>query len=402
MKTFDVIIIGGGILGLSTAMHLLQKKPGIRLAILEKEDVVAKHQTGHNSGVIHSGIYYKPGSLKAKNCIEGVKRLKKYCQERAIPFENCGKLIIATDPEELPRLDELERRGIANGVAGLVKIKAEQIKEFEPHSTGIAALYSPNTAIVDFIQVANSYADEVRKLGGEIWLSQCVKSVVNLYEQYVIKTQNEEFSAKNIVNCAGIYADRIGNQTDREINGRQIIPFRGEYYELIPEKRGLVKGLIYPVPDPKFPFLGVHLSKTMSGQVEAGPNAVLALSREGYTKKDIALKDCLNYLAYPGFWKMAMRNWKIGFYELYRSYSKKAFTKALQRLIPELQESDLIPAEAGVRSQVVLPDGKMQDDFLIIQKPGITHVLNAPSPAATASLAIGDHICELVHQQLVS
>lgn len=401
MKTFDVIIIGGGILGLSTAMQLLQKRPGIKLALLEKEEAVAKHQTGHNSGVMHSGIYYKPGSLKANNCIEGVKRLKKFCQERAIPFENCGKLIIATDPEELPRLDELERRGIANGVSGLVKIKAEQIKEIEPHSTGIAALYSPNTAIIDFIQVANCYADEVRKLGGEILLSQCVKSLINRQGQHIIKTQKDEFAAKNIINCAGIYADRIGNQTDPSISGRQIIPFRGEYYELIPEKRGLVKGLIYPVPDPKFPFLGVHLSKTMTGQVEAGPNAILALSREGYSKKDIVMKDCMNYLAYPGFWKMAMRYWKIGLYEIYRSYSKKAFTKALRRLIPELQESDLIPAEAGVRSQVVLPDGKMQDDFLIIQKPGITHVLNAPSPAATASLAIGDHISELVHQQLV-
>lgn len=399
MKSFDVIIIGGGILGLSTAMQLLQKNQSIKLALLEKENAIAKHQTGNNSGVIHSGIYYKPGSLKAKNCIEGVRRLLQFCDKNQIKIEKCGKLILATDRQELPRLNELERRGLANGVAGLCRLSSEQIKEIEPHSHGIEALYSPNTGIIDFTEVAKAYANQIESLGGQIFLSQCVKKIHFKEKSHFIQTDHQEFMGGHVINCAGVYADRLANQTDSSISGRQIIPFRGEYYELIPEKRYLVKGLIYPVPDPKFPFLGVHLSKTITGEVEAGPNAILALSRNGYRGKDITIKDCLDYISYPGFWKMAFKYWKIGLYEIYRSLSKKAFTKALQRLIPELQENDLVPADAGVRSQVVLPNGTMQDDFLIIQRPGITHVLNAPSPAATASLAIGDHICNIVQQQ---
>lgn len=392
MKNYDVIIIGAGIIGLATALQLLKQRPHLKVAILEKEKIIAAHQTGHNSGVIHSGIYYKPGSLKAQNCIQGVKELKKFCLEHAIPFNTCGKVIIATKTEELPRLEELERRGKANGVEGLEMIDGERLREIEPHAAGIKALHSPHTAIIDYTQVAEAYAKEIRKLGGEIFLSQAVQKI----NKGVVTTQDKAYEAKWVINCAGVYADRVAHMTEKGVNPKQIIPFRGEYYELIPEKRDMIKGLIYPVPDPKFPFLGAHLSKTMSGAVEAGPNAVLAFSREGYNKTDISLKDCADFLTYKGFWAMAARYWKIGFYEMYRSYSKRAFLRALQRLVPELQSEDLVHAESGVRSQVVLPDGKMLDDFSIVQQPGVIHVLNAPSPGATASLSIGRHISSLV------
>ncbi len=399
MQKTDIIIIGAGILGLSTAMQLLQKRPGINLLILEKEKEIAEHQTGHNSGVIHSGIYYKPGSLKAKNCIDGVQRLISFCSEKGIAFQQCGKLIVATTKEELPRLEELQRRGLANGVPRLERVGPERIKEIEPHAAGIAALYSPETAIVDFVQVAQAYANEIKRLGGQIVTQAPVKAITRKLDGFTVQAGIKEYQAAQLINCAGLQADRLANQVEKEVCPKQIVPFRGEYYELVASKRGLVKGLIYPVPDPKFPFLGVHLSRTMDGRVEAGPNAVLALSREGYTKKDLRFRDCMDILTYKGFWYMAARYWKIGLYEVYRSFSKASFTKALQRLIPELQADDLVRAEAGVRSQVVLPNGKMFDDFAIIQKEGIIHVLNAPSPAATASLAIGDYLSNLILQK---
>lgn len=392
MKTFDVIIIGGGIIGLATAMELLKNNPHLSLAILEKEDSIAKHQTGHNSGVIHSGIYYRPGSLKAKNCIEGVHALKDFCNNHNIPYHPCGKVIIATKEEELPRLEELERRGKANGVEGLEMIGPEQLKEIEPHVAGIKALYSPKTAVVDFVKVAQAYAKEIKRLGGSICLTQEVREIHN----HRVVTQSQEYAAKWIINCGGVQADRIAHMTEKDVSAKQIIPFRGEYYELIPEKRSMINGLIYPVPDPSFPFLGVHLSRTIDGAVEAGPNAILALSRNGYQRSDINLKDCWSMATYPGFWVMAARYWKIGLYEIYRSFSKKAFLNSLQRLIPSLEESDLVEAESGVRSQVVLPNGKMHDDFSIVQRKNVIHVLNAPSPGATASLAIGKHIASYV------
>ncbi len=393
MPSYDVLILGAGILGLSTALKLLEQKPSLKIAILEKEATVAAHQTGHNSGVIHSGIYYKPGSLKAQNCREGVKQLYNYLNEKKIPYERTGKLIIAVNDAELPALHELYLRGSANGVQGLKLLSSEELKEIEPFARGISALYSPETSIVDFVQVAKAYMEDLLSKGVSLHL-QC--KVLSAKEGQRVETSQGEFHAKVVINCTGFHADRIAHLSDPTISPKQIIPFRGEYYELIPEKRGLVKGLIYPVPDPRFPFLGVHLSKTMDGKVEAGPNAVLALAREGYRKSDISLKDCMAYLSYKGFWKMASKYYKIGFYELYRSFSKKAFLRSLQRLLPDLHEKDLIPCEAGVRSQVVLPDGKLQDDFLILERPGWIHVLNAPSPAATASLAIGQTIASKV------
>ncbi len=392
MKKYNVIVIGGGIVGLATALQILRKNPQVSLAILEKEGKIAAHQTGHNSGVIHSGIYYKPGSLKAKNCIEGVNSLLQFCEEKGIGYKKVGKAIVALSEEELPRLYELERRGKANGVPGLRLISKEEYQEIEPAGHALKALYSPETGIIDFTQVAKAYAEEINQRGGVILLGQKVTQIYPYEGATIISTDQGEYEGDWIVNCAGLHADRVANLTDKHISRKQIIPFRGEYYELVPEKSDLVKGLIYPVPDPKFPFLGVHLSKTMDGRIEAGPNAVLALSREGYRKSHINFKDIKDYLSYSGFWMMAARYWKIGVYELYRSFSKKAFLKSLQRLIPSLEENDLIPAEAGVRSQVVLPNGTMQDDFLIHSKDKIIHVLNAPSPAATSSLSIGSTI----------
>lgn len=393
MKQWDVIIIGAGILGLSTALQLLNEHSHLQIAVLEKEHVIAKHQTGHNSGVIHSGIYYKPGSLKANNCMIGVKKLLDFCDKYSIRYEICGKVIVATDKSELPRLEELQRRGTANGVKGLEMIGPERLKEIEPAVAGIQALYSPHTGIIDYIKVAEAYAEEFKRLGGVLLTGQRVENIRSEGNgTHVVITQHQEFTTNMLINCAGFYADRIANMSEPTVSPKQIIPFRGEYYELIPDKRPLIKGLIYPVPDPKFPFLGVHLSRTIDGLVEAGPNAVLALSREGYTKTAINLKDCWDIFTYKGFWKMAARYWDVGLYEMYRSYSKKAFLRSLQRLVPSLQSNDLIPTTAGVRSQVITGEGKMVDDFLLIEKPGVIHVLNAPSPAATASLAIGTYI----------
>lgn len=400
MKKFDVVIIGGGILGLSTALQLLKRQPELSLAILEKEPAIARHQTGHNSGVIHSGIYYKPGSLKAKNCRNGVQALIEFCDQKDIPYQKIGKVIVALNELELPRLKELESRGKANGVPGLKLISQDELKEIEPAAIALKALYSPETGIIDFAKVAEAYAEEIRSLRGQIFLNEKVKEFQVTKNEKTLITDNKEFGAKLLINCAGVHADRVAHLCDATISPRQIIPFRGEYYELVAEKRSLIKGLIYPVPDPQFPFLGVHLSKTLDGRVEAGPNAVLALSREGYLKRDWNFKDLKDFVSYRGFWAMALRHWKVGFYELYRSMNKSAFLRSLQRLVPSLEGKDLVPAESGVRSQVVLPSGKMQDDFLIIQKPGMIHVLNAPSPAATASLAIGDTLANIARESL--
>jgi len=393
-KSFDIAIIGGGIVGLATAMALTQKYPSHSIIVLEAENRLAAHQTGNNSGVIHSGIYYKPGSLKAKNCVEGRIAMYEFCAQHQIAHENCGKLIVATEPEELPRLDSLYERGIANGLSGLKKLRAEEIKEYEPHATGIAAIFVPQTGIVDYIGVTNAYAKIVKENGGEIWTGARVTAFQNRGNAFVLSTSKGEVVCKNLINCAGLYSDRVARMCG--VNpGVRIIPFRGEYYELVPEKHHLVKNLIYPVPDPRFPFLGVHFTRMVKGGVEAGPNAVLAFKREGYKMTDISLRDLTEFFTYRGFWIMGFKYWQTAVGEFYRSFSKKAFVKALQRLMPELQEQDVQRSGAGVRAQALDSAGRLLDDFSIAEAPRMIHVLNAPSPAATASISIGKSIAEM-------
>jgi L-2-hydroxyglutarate oxidase len=391
----DVIIIGGGIVGLAAAYHILLKKPNTRLLLLEKENAIAQHQTGNNSGVIHSGIYYKPGSLKAKNCMEGYHMLLEFAQKHDIPYDLCGKIIVATLPEELPGLETLYQRGLENGLTGLKWIEKDQIKDYEPHCAGIKALFVPQTGIIDYKLVAAKYAEAVQNLGGEIKTSTKVLSIKKNTDYSTIETSVGSYNAAMIVNCAGLYSDKVASMTTREVDTR-IIPFRGEYFMIKPERQYLVKNLIYPVPDPAFPFLGVHFTRMMNGHVEAGPNAVLAFRREGYKKTDIHPGELWETLRWPGFRTVAYKYWKTGLGEMWRSFSKAAFTKALQRLIPEITEDDLEPANAGVRAQACDRNGGLLDDFKIIQEDGIIHILNAPSPAATSSLSIGKTISEMI------
>jgi L-2-hydroxyglutarate oxidase LhgO len=394
-KDYDIVIIGGGILGLSTAMQLIRRYPNQRrIAVVEKEAQLATHQTGHNSGVIHSGIYYRPGSWKAQFCVGGVKKLLQFCQESEIEYELCGKTIVATDESELGRLENLYERGVANGVQGLEIIGQERLKEVEPHVGGIKALWAPNTGIIDYVKVAAAYAARFQQDGGDIYNGATVRRISQTPAGSAIETERGVLQAKHVINCAGLYADRVAEMMG-EHSGVRIIPFRGEYYTLRPESQHLVKGLIYPVPDPAFPFLGVHYTRTIYGQVDAGPNAVLALAREGYRKSDVNLAESWGTVSFPGFWKMSMRNWKTGLAEVHRSYSKSVFVRDLQRLIPEIRQEDLAPGGAGVRAQAVSSDGSLLDDFSIRQGRTAIHVLNAPSPGATSSLAIGEHIVNL-------
>jgi L-2-hydroxyglutarate oxidase len=392
-QRYDVVIIGGGIIGLATAMAL---KTGshMALAVLEAEDRLAQHQTGHNSGVIHSGLYYRPGSLKARNCVVGRRAMYEFCQAHGIAHERCGKLVVATDASELPALAELERRGQANGLEGLRRLGPEEIREYEPHTIGIAGLLVPETGIIDYKQVAQVYADMIRKAGGEIQTKAQVHGCRRYADELVLETSRGAVHCRYLVNCAGLHADDVARLcgVDPQL---QIIPFRGEYYELVPERQFLVKNLIYPVPDPRFPFLGVHFTRMIHGGVEAGPNAVLAFKREGYSWEDVSPKDVLKMVAYPGFWKMVSRYWKTGLGEMYRSLSREAFVKALQKLIPELRMQDVRPAGSGVRAQAVAPDGALVDDFRIVETERMVHVLNAPSPGATASISIGKSIAEM-------
>ncbi|MDQ8199183.1 L-2-hydroxyglutarate oxidase [Pelagicoccus enzymogenes] len=390
---YDIVIIGAGIVGLATAQKYLSQHPGKRLLVLDKEDRLAAHQTGRNSGVIHSGIYYKPGSLKATNCRDGYHQLVAFCQKHDIPHEICGKLIVATREDELPRLEALHQRAQANGLENVTRLSAEQIADYEPHATGIAALRVPQTGIVDYHALCRALAQEITAAGGTIQLQTRLLEIVESNDQLVLETSQGTIAAKQLCTCAGLHSDRLARQTDPEISLR-IIPFRGEYYELTPEAQHLVKHLIYPVPDPAFPFLGVHFTRMTSGGIEAGPNAVLALAREGYTWSDINLRDLLDTFAWPGFWTLAKRHWRMGSDEIVRSLSKKAFTHALQRLIPEIQESDLHTAPSGVRAQACHSDGSLLDDFHFEQHRRILHVCNAPSPAATAALSIADSIVE--------
>ena len=392
---YDTVIIGGGIVGLATALHLPEKKPGIRLLLIEKESSVAAHQTGHNSGVIHSGLYYKPGSLKARNCIEGYHKLLDFCQKYGIEHEICGKIVVATTEEQVPLMQNLYDRGLQNGLTGLEILTPEQLREIEPHVAGVKGIKVPQTGIINYKQVAEKYAQLIREKGGEIRLGEKVSSVSERQGVSNVVTDKGSYDTSLVINCAGLYSDKVAQFTEKEEIKLRIIPFRGEYYEIKPEKQYLVKHLIYPVPDPSFPFLGVHFTRMIGGGIEAGPNAVLAFKREGYRKTDFNFSELKDTLAWPGFRKVAARYWKTGMGEYYRSFSKSAFTTALQALIPELRKEDLIPGGAGVRAQACDYSGGLLDDFAILENPQAINVCNAPSPAATSSLAIGHTVSEL-------
>ena len=395
---YDFAVIGGGIVGLSSARSLLESYPDAGVLVLEKESAWARHQTGHNSGVIHSGIYYKPGSLKARFCKEGAQRLVEFCQEHGIAYEICGKVIVATEPGEMTRLRNLYERGIENGLA-VQKIGPEELKELEPHATGIAALKVPSTGIVDFVGVAETFAKMVAEKGGELRAGAEVTGISETGEAVELRAAGKSFRARALINCAGLHSDRIAALGGVEA-GARIVPFRGEYYDLKPQRRHLVRNLIYPVPDPSFPFLGVHFTRTVEGGVEAGPNAVLGFAREGYKKTDVKLKDLAEVIPYPAFWRLAAKNWRTGAGEVLRSLSKSAFVRGLQRLVPEVEAEDLVPTEAGVRAQALKKDGTLVDDFHIVEGERSVHVLNAPSPAATACIPIGEAIVERVSNLL--
>jgi L-2-hydroxyglutarate oxidase len=391
---YSVIIAGGGIVGLATALQLIKQRPSLKILVLEKENELAKHQTGNNSGVIHSGIYYKPGSLKAANCINGYHQLVSFCRENDIPFELCGKVIVATSEEERPLLQNLFVRGQQNGLQNLRIISKSEIKEIEPHVNGLEGIFVPQTGIVDYKIVAEKYGDILKANGVDIHLSEKVIDIIADTQASTVVTEKTTYRTELVINCAGLYSDRVARLTVDNLN-MKIIPFRGEYYKLKKEKEYLVKSLIYPVPDPNFPFLGVHFTRMAKGGVEAGPNAVLAFQREGYKKSDINVGELYETLTWPGFQKVAVKYWRTGFGEMYRSFSKAAFTKALQKLIPEIQQQDLVDGGAGVRAQACDREGGLVDDFLILEDKNVINVCNAPSPAATSSLAIGETVSKL-------
>jgi (S)-2-hydroxyglutarate dehydrogenase len=393
---YDFAIIGGGIVGLSTGMALGKTYPNAKILVLEKESQWAFHQTGNNSGVIHSGIYYKPGSFKAKFCRDGCQSMVEFCQEHGIDYEVCGKVIVATDESELPRLESLYQRGLDNGIK-VKRITPEEVKEFEPHVASVGGIYVYSTGIANYKQVCLKYAEIITQQGGELRLNTKVEKIVPSGNRQVLETNNGTFETRYVINCAGLHSDRIAKLGKVDPKAK-IVPFRGEYYELVPEKRSLVKGLIYPVPNPDFPFLGVHFTRMIDGSVHAGPNAVLSLKREGYKKTDFDLRDFAEVMTYPGFWKLAAKHADEGIKEIIRSFSKAAFTKSLQKLIPEVQSEDLIPTHAGVRAQALMNDGKLVDDFLIIHGQNTAHVCNAPSPAATSSIEIGKAIVAQIPQ----
>ncbi len=392
---YDIVIIGGGIVGLATAYRLTEANPQLKIALLEKENALARHQTGNNSGVIHSGIYYKPGSLKALNCIRGYHQLIEFCDIHNIAYELCGKIIVATDKNEITALNNVFERGVQNGLEGIRKINVEEIKQIEPHCSGIEGIFVPQTGIINYTQVSLKYAELFKEAGGKIFLNEKVTAVNTQGNLSEVITENTTYTTKLIVNCAGLFSDKIAAINLGKVDVR-IIPFRGEYYEIKKEKQYLVKNLIYPVPDPNFPFLGVHYTRMIGGGVEAGPNAVFAFKREGYKRTDFNINDVAESLAWPGFRKVAAKYWKTGLGEYYRSFSKAAFTKALQKLIPEIQENDLVPGGAGVRAQACDRTGGLVDDFMILEDKHSINVCNAPSPAATSSLSIGQTVSKMI------
>ena len=390
----DVVIIGGGIVGLATALQLKKQNPQLDLVLIEKEEVLAKHQTGNNSGVIHSGLYYKPGSLKATNCIHGYHLLLDFCKENGIEFDLCGKIVVATEQKEIPLLQNLFVRGEQNGLTNMKKLKKEELKEYEPHVNGIEGIFVPQTGIVDYSKVALKYGELIQKWDGQIRLGERVLEIRKEATRSVVVTQKQSYTTRLVINCAGLYSDKVARMTVPDMNVK-IIPFRGEYFKLKKEKEYLVKNLIYPVPDPNFPFLGVHFTRMAKGGVEAGPNAVLAFAREGYKKSQINLSELAESLAWPGFQKVAAKYWRTGMGEMYRSFSKAAFTEALQKLLPEIKQDDLVEGGAGVRAQACDRNGGLVDDFLILEDTQVINVCNAPSPAATSSLAIGETVSKL-------
>jgi len=396
---YDLTIIGAGIVGLASGYKLLMNNPGLKIAILDKEKGVASHQTGHNSGVIHSGIYYKPGSLKAINCQKGYRELLDFSKEFGIAHEVCGKVIVATKEEERARLDKIFKSGIANGMKGLRKILPEEVKEIEPHVRNVEAIWVPQAGIIDYKKVAEKYSELIEEKGGKLFLGEKVTAIFQSEGRVRVQTEKLEIDSKIAVNCAGLQSDKVAALTEKHLNVK-ILPFRGEYYELVAEKKYLVRNLIYPVPNPNFPFLGVHFTRMIKGGIEAGPNAVLAFKREGYSRWDFHPGELAEILAYPGFRKLAAKFWRTGLGEMHRSYSKRAFVNAVRHLIPTIGYDDLKRGGAGVRAQAVDCDGNLIDDYLIIENQGVINVLNAPSPAATSSLAIGSAIAEKVLKKL--
>ena len=386
----DVCIVGAGIVGLATALRFLQARPDVRVVVLEKEGQVATHQTAHNSGVVHAGLYYAPGTLRARLCREGKRDLEAYCEEHGIPIERTGKLVVATYASELPALTALRERGLANDVADLEDVGPERIRELEPHATGLRALWSPGTGTVDFRAVALAYADDVRSRGGTVETGRGVTAIERRSDGMVVRTERGELAAAYVIACAGLHADRVAGMTDGPSRaGFRIVPFRGDYYTLTADARHLVRGLIYPVPDPRFPFLGVHLTRRIDGDVLAGPNAVLAMAREGYRRRDLSIRDVAEVLTFPGFLRLGRRYWRTGIAELWRDVSKPAFLAGLRRYVPELRSEQLEFGPSGVRAQALRRDGTLADDFLLGGSDRVLNVLSAPSPAATASLAIG-------------
>jgi len=387
----DVAVVGAGILGLSTARALVRAAPGLRVAVLDKEDRIGAHQTGRSSGVVHSGVYYAPGSLKAKLCVRGARELQAFCEERGIPFVRCGKVIVALEPAELQRLEELRRRAAANGVSGAELVGPERLRELEPHAAGLRALHVPSTAVTDFALVARAYADDVAAAGGTILLGREVVGAERRGGRTLLRTTGGDVEARGVVACAGVYADRLAALCGGRPEPR-IVPFRGDYLVLRPERRSLVRGLVYPVPDPAFPFLGVHTTLRPDGDVWLGPNAVLALGREAYGRFQLDVRDLLDALRAPGLRRLARRHWRTGTAELVRDYSRRLFVAAARRLLPELSPRDVLPGPSGIRAQALAPDGTLVDDFVFEREEGVLHVRNAPSPGATSSLPIGERI----------
>ncbi|MGA7306016.1 MAG: L-2-hydroxyglutarate oxidase [Rhodothermales bacterium] len=394
----DVVIVGGGIVGLATAWHLTRRWPRLRVTLIDKEDGLARHQTGHNSGVLHSGIYYKPGSLKAQNCRTGKKAMEAFCSAEEIPYELCGKVIVATEDRELPVLQRIYERGKENGVVCEI-VGAERLRELEPHAVGIRAIHVPEAGIVDYGAVSRRLGALIERQGGVIRLNAALTSSRRMLSSRILVTTAGEIETNYVINCAGLQSDRVAQLLGQRPPAR-IVPFRGEYFELKPEAEHLCRNLIYPVPDPSFPFLGVHFTRMVAGGVECGPNAVLAFAREGYRKSDIRIRDLFDSLFYPGFVRLAGKYWRTGFGEMWRSFSKRAFVKALQHLVPEISADQRIPAHAGVRAQALSRDGSLVDDFLFVEDERVISVCNAPSPAATSALNIGSLIADRMEKRL--
>ena len=398
-ESFDVTIVGGGIVGLATALRLQQRRPALTIAILEKEPELATHQTGHNSGVLHAGLYYQPGSLKARLCREGKTEMEAFAEAHDIPVDHCGKLVVVVDPSELARLDALRDRAVANGVPGLEVVDRERIRELEPHAAGIRGLWSPRTGVIDFRRVALSMADELRAGGAEIRTGHMVSAIDVRASEVVVTTGRGDVTSRLVVTCAGLQADRVAALSG-DTGGPSIVPFRGDYYTLSPQASGLVRGLIYPIPDPRFPFLGVHLTKRIDGSVIAGPNAVLAFAREGYRRRDVDARDLVAALTDRGFLRLAGRYLPTGIAEMWRDWSKSAFVQQLQRYVPELRPDQVTFGPSGVRAQALARNGTLVDDFAFSGGPRVLHVRNAPSPAATSSLAIGSVLADEAFQRL--